>query len=107
MKSVMNSKINYVISIIALLSLILLSGCSATPYAKVGVGYKIDELELYYDDGSSGNEPLSARIEAGFESENISYGVSHHSQWFSGFPFDDKVEYYKTELFVDYKFELK
>lgn len=76
-------------------------------YLKIGTGYKFDEqdsivyegVELYYAQVS----PYSARIESGVECGNLTYGISHHSQWATGFPFNETGEYYKTEFFIDYK----
>lgn len=81
-------------------------------YVSIGAGYKIHESKLYYknDNGDKyeWNDPYSARIEIGYNySKNIKFGISHHSQWFSGFPLNDKEEYGKTELFIDYTFTLK
>jgi hypothetical protein len=81
-------------------------------YISVGAGYKFDELQLnfYRDDGTvtNVNDPLSARIEVGYQySKNLTFGISHHSQWRTGFPFNsESAEYYKTEFFIDYKFYL-
>lgn len=78
-------------------------------YLKVGSGYKFVETE-YIDSRTTGNriyinsDPISARIETGVECGNLTYGVSHHSQWRTGFPFNDKKEMNKTEIFIDYKF---
>ena len=90
-----------------LLLVLLLSGCAGTPYVKVGVGYKIQESPHYkiLDNGWAveGGDPISARIQTGVENGNWTYGIDHHSQWFSGPPFDNGYEYGKTEVFVDYK----
>jgi len=89
-----------------LVSLLLLSGCTSTPtYIKLGAGYKFTESDIKWRDGS-GTNPISARIEVYKENGNVSYGISHHSQWFTGFPFNNNLEYSKTEVFVDYKFTL-
>ncbi len=91
--------------------IILVSGCSSTPYIKVGAGLKVQESVTHYY-GEAGrinmSHPITARIEVGIESDALTYGVSHHSQWFTGFPFNNDKEYSKTELFVDYtwRFEL-
>lgn len=85
---------------------LLLSGCAGhVPYAKIGAGYKFHEAEMKWLKGGviADSSPISARGEIGLECEAWSYGVSHHSQWFSGYPFNANGEYYKTELFVDYK----
>lgn len=80
------------------------------PYLKVGAGYKFSESDKFHDSVNGGMhkienaDPLSARIEIGKEHGKWSYGVSHHSQWRTGFPFNDKKELHKTELFLDYKF---
>lgn len=90
----------------------LLSIPSCTPavadsiYLKVGAGYKFDELALYSSKTREMiSDPLTARIEVGYEKGPLTFGVSHHSQWLRGWPVDDKLEYYKTELFVDYKID--
>ncbi len=93
--------------IIIPLTLITLSGCTSTgSYFKVGVGYKLESTEINWEDGSVGDHPLSARFELGVERGAVSYGISHDSQWVTGKPFNDDMEYSKTELFIDYKFEL-
>jgi hypothetical protein len=83
---------------------VLLSGCSTT-YLKVGTGYKLRESDIDWRDGSQ-SSPLTARIELFQRSGGITYGVSHHSQWLQGWPFNDDMEYGKTELFIDYTFEI-
>lgn len=97
------------ITILVVLYVILITGCSSTPYVKAGAGYKVSETNIHWQnsDGTynEGNHPISARFEVGLESGNWSYGVSHHSQFFTGAPFNDKDgEYQKTELFIDYKY---
>lgn len=96
-----------------LLALILLFSCRAKAdiYIKIGSGYKLIETDhivrttgekVYFNTGGK----LSARIEIGKEHGNWSYGISHHSQWRDGFPFNDKHEPQKTEIFIDYKWAL-
>lgn len=82
-------------------------------YVSVGAGYKFDELTINFTDSATGekyawNDKLSARIEIGYHlNRNIKFGISHHSQWRTGFPFKgQKNEYYKTEVFVDYTINL-
>lgn len=95
----------YLIFIVALLA----SSSHADFYIKIGTGYKFvetDELTVAGVDYTVDDaDPISARIEIGQERGNWSYGVSHHSQWATGAPFNDKKEYFKTEVFIDYKFE--
>ena len=86
-----------------------MGGCASKPqhFCSVGAGYKIDEMELRWADGSpvgSGNP--TARIECWQQREFIKYGIAHHSQWFTGAPFNDRNEYHKTEVFVDVIFDL-
>ena len=80
-----------------------------TAFAKVGAGYKFNEQKEFVYDGQSFEfynvSPYSARFEIGVECENLTYGIAHHSQWATGAPFNNKGEYYKTEIFIDYKFE--
>jgi len=79
-------------------------------YFKVGTGYKFDEqTKIRLDRDNSrvyeiANSPYSARFETGVECGNLTYGLSHHSQWSTGAPFNKTGEYYKTEIFIDYKF---
>lgn len=79
-------------------------------YVKIGAGYKLQETRFIIDNDTNEkiyldfDDPISARIEIGVEHEHISYGISHHSNWFTGYPFNDKGELQKTELFIDYKF---
>jgi hypothetical protein len=81
-------------------------------YIKIGAGYKFIETTTRFDDNSDGvfkesDDPISARIEAGYQySKNLSFGISHHSQWFTSWPQSEKGEYSKTEIFIDYTFTL-
>ena len=80
-------------------------------YITVGVGYKVQETKLYHTNsyGSSYvmNDPITARIDIGYQySKNLTFGISHHSQYFTNAPFNNREEYAKTELFIDYKFHL-
>ena len=79
-------------------------------YVTIGAGYKFQETNLKLTRNGvkkDWNEPVSARIEIYYQySKNVTFGISHHSQWLTGFPFDDDSEYSKTELFVDYTFSL-
>jgi len=84
--------------------------CDET-YIKIGAGYKLEETSSIKDQKTGRktdiiSDPISARIEFGIERGNITYGVSHHSQWRTGFPFNDKGELNKTEVYIDYKFSL-
>lgn len=78
-------------------------------YLKAGAGYKFDEqtkIRLERDNTKIyeiENSPYSARFEAGVECGNLTWGLSHHSQWTTGAPFNATGEYYKTEFFIDYK----
>ena len=97
-----------IFKLLAITSLLGLSACSSIPdgtYFKVGAGYKFDETSIRYDDGKT-NHPVSARLELGVEENDLTYGVSHHSQWFVGPPLNDDMEYGKTEVFIDVKFNL-
>lgn len=95
--------------LILALIILLTTGCTSTSntlgYCKVGAGYKFDEAYVYWGDGEK-NHPVSARFECGVEDGALSYGGAHHSQWKTGAPFNDGYEYYKTEIFIDYKFTI-
>ena len=106
-------KSNYIFFNLLLISLILLFSCTskADIYIKIGSGYKL--IETDYMVSTKGQKlnletggKISARIEIGKEHGNWSYGISHHSQWFAGYPFNDRDEYQKTEIFIDYKWTL-
>lgn len=88
-----------------LVIILVITGCTHTPYVKVGAGYKVSETELRFDDGSSASSPISARIDIGMQKGNFTYGLSHHSQYFTGRPFNNDMEYQKTEVFVDYTYK--
>jgi hypothetical protein len=79
-------------------------------HVTIGAGYKFIETKLKLTtDGVTRdfNEPISARIEVYYQySKSVTFGISHHSQWLTGFPFDDLNEYSKTEIFIDYTFSL-
>lgn len=94
----------------SLLIILLLTGCSSVPYIKVGAGYKLNETKIdWYNkyNTTRGNHPISARIDLGFDYQNWSYGLSHHSQYLTGAPFNNASEYSKTELFIDYKWSFE
>lgn len=86
---------------------LLLTGCSAIqdPYLKVGAGYKFAETNVVFNTNKA-DDPISARIEVGANCiiENVTCGVTHRSQWFSGAPFNSDKEYGVTEVFVEYTY---
>ena len=85
---------------------VLLNGCASSGYyAKAGAGVKLHETDIQWYDGSS-NHPISARLEVGKRKGSWTYGVAHHSQWFTGWPVNGNNEYQKTEIFVDYEWSL-
>ena len=80
-------------------------------YVTIGTGYKFDEERVYSTDSKGVrrllDDHITARIEIGYQvSKHLTVGISHHSQWLSGSPFNDTNEYYKTEFFIDYTFSL-
>lgn len=85
---------------------ILLNSCASQGYyVKAGIGLKIQETDIKWYDGSS-NHPVAARLEAGKRMGSWTYGISHTSQWFTGWPVNNNNEYQKTELFLDYEWNL-
>ena len=90
--------------LIRILLLTLLSGCSSTPYIETGVGYKFREQKIDWVDGSK-THPVSGFIEVGLEFDGVEVGIAHHSQPFTGKPFNDNEEYAKTELFISKRWE--
>ena len=94
-----------------LIAVILLTGCSAIkqPYVKIGAGYKFTETKVEFVTNGKrtlSNDPISARIEVGANCvmTNVTCGVTHRSQWFSGAPFNSDKEYGVTEFFVEYTY---
>jgi hypothetical protein len=90
---------------------LLLTGCSAIqdPYLKVGAGYKFAETNVaFLVNGKRvvADDPISARVELGANCiiENVTCGVTHRSQWFSGAPFNNDKEYSVTEFFAEYTY---
>lgn len=93
---------------ITLLLILFVTGCASPWYARVGAGAKMDETHIYWERGEEMRKasPISFRGEIGTCEGSWCYGVSHHSQFFDGAPFNDRMEYQKTELFIDYVWEL-
>ena len=75
-------------------------------YFKFGVGYKFNEAEVRWADGDVSNTPVSARFELATQYKNFTFGYSHHSQVTNGAPFNNNGEYFKDEIFIDYKITL-
>jgi hypothetical protein len=92
--------------IISLGLCLVMSGCASTcfDYAKVGVGYKLYETKMVFD-GKEFNDPITARLELGTQCDAYSFGYSHHSHYMTGFPFNNKSEYTRDEVFVDYMYK--
>lgn len=94
------------------LSALLLTACSAIdrPYVKVGAGYKFNETIIVFTNKhgttTTGDSPISARIEVGATCllPEITCGITHRSQLFTGAPFNNQREYGVTEAFVDYTY---
>jgi hypothetical protein len=79
-------------------------------YFDIGAGYKFDQTRYYNYNGEKlylkkEDYPISARFDLGVQCGNWSYGFSHHSQWFTGAPFNNEHEIYKNEFFIEYRFE--
>jgi len=108
------NKMEKLATVMCILAIGLLASLDATAcdevYLKVGAGYKFVETDSWTINGKDykidGWSPYSARIEVGKQSGSWSYGISHHSQYFKGWPVNDQKEYHKTEFFVDYKWSL-
>ena len=79
-------------------------------HVTIGAGYKVQETSLEFTrDGvtTEWSEPVSARIEVYYQySDNVTFGISHHSQWLTGWPVNSEKEYSKTEIFIDYTFSV-
>jgi hypothetical protein len=72
----------------------------------IGAGWIFHEDKTYYN-GRLVDDPLSARISIEYRySKRIKFGISHHSQWLTGFPTNNDKEVFKTELFIDFSFSI-
>ena len=69
-------------------------------YGYVGSGYKFAEPD--FGNVQTGRNP-SARFGIFGKWGRIKAGIDHHSQWRDGAPFNERQEYHKTELFIDYE----
>lgn len=86
--------------------LLLLASCAGSPYyAKVGIGYKIDELtDPLLRTSSVGGKNPTAHFEVGREwDRGYSCGLNHWSHWLSGGPLNNNPETYKLELLCEKK----
>ena len=76
-------------------------------YLNLGAGYKLDQPSCDCFNNGKGIAPKdSAIIEFGVKKNNWRMGLSHHSNFSSGAPFNDRKEYFKTEVFVSYDLTL-
>lgn len=79
----------------------LLTGCAASPYAEVGVGYQLDNYTDYWlqteRDFQCSSGP-QAHFEVGMEKNNWKLGIHHQSWWLCGGPFNDKPEIYQNDI---------
>lgn len=97
--------------VLILVLLTLTIGCSSThkPYVKIGTGYKSQESQIDFGSGIDKSlvYKISCQIELGVDYKSFSYGIRHVSQCFVSWPFNNKDEYAKDELFLDYKYIFK
>lgn len=81
--------------------LLLLSGCAASPYAEVGIGYQLDsnsDWHLRTDREWQCHNP-QFHGEIGLEWDNdIKLGYHHQSWWGCGAPFNDKPELFTDDI---------
>lgn len=101
--------------ILILVAVALLIGNSAEAcegiYLKVGASYKTHSESSTYHNGvtyqwKDQSSPIGARFELGAQKGNFTTGVAHYSQWGDGWPFNDSAEPSRTEVYIDYKFDL-
>ena len=72
---------------------LMTTGCSTMEqygYLKIGAGYKVDQTEIHYRDGST-DHPISARFEAGIEK-----GSLKNPQWKFYRLRDGEIEWFRT-----------
>lgn len=83
---------------VLLLAVFALCGCAASPYAEVGVGYKV-KADWWMEPEHGGGRNPTAHIELGLEFDNgYSCAYSHWSHYRDGGPFNDRPETYKDEI---------
>lgn len=80
-------------------------------YLKVGASYKTHAQSYALIRGNAyqwkdHSSRIGARFELGAQKGDFTFGAAHYSQWGDGWPVNSDKEAYRTELFVDYKFDL-
>ncbi len=79
---------------------LLLSGCAATPYAEVGLGYQIDKHSDWYvrtERPWQGRNP-QFHLEVGVKSGRYRCGYHHQSWLLSGGSFNHNPEVYADDI---------
>lgn len=81
-------------------------------HVRIGVAKKLHETRVYVDHVLV-EDALTARLalfyrfnDVLFKGDSLDLGADHHSQYSENAPFNDRGEYAKTEIFVDYTFSL-
>jgi len=81
-----------------------------TLYASIGAGLKFQEPDYVEIEGDRETVDFgsadSALIELGIRHDSLQFGLKHDSQWTTGWPLNDKPEYYKTEIFIRYTVDI-
>jgi len=99
-----------VIFAVGMLAAVSAKACDEV-YLKLGAGYKLQSEILINHQGQEyhfvdESHPVSFRGEIGCQSGRFTYGVSKYSQWFQGWPVDNKDESSRVEVFIDVKFSI-
>lgn len=88
--------------------LLLLSGCAATPYAEVSLGYQINGMTDYWIQTGNPNQcPKNIKFdgEVGLElPKDWTIGYHHQSWLLCGGPFNHRPEIYADDIRVTKKF---
>ncbi len=91
-----------------ILLVILLSGCVATPFAKLGVRYNLQETEIIWDDGvdKSKSYKVDCFVELGAKIEKIYVlSIQHSSKCAKGSPWNNDPEYSVDGIFAGVEVE--
>jgi hypothetical protein len=91
-------------NLIILVLVLLLSGCSSSPYIQIGIGYQLDGATDWYlqtDRDWTCNNKDTFHGEVGTTWDNgWSIGYHHQSHTSCGRPFNKDPELYKDEILV-------
>ena len=82
----------------------ILSGCGATPYIELGVGYQFNSISDPWYELIDTGQPWVCQIEPGIEGKYGRLGWQHESRCLDGNPLNDNPELHREMLRYSLKF---